>query len=59
MIFEPEIDHKAAGKLNLAESKGLKLDGLPLLEGLRTGAQVIFVSVFALVFVFVFVFVFV
>ena len=50
MIFEPETDHKAAGEPGLAESKGLKLDGLPLLEGLRTGAQVIFVFVFVLVF---------
>ena len=35
---------KAAGKAAL--TTGLKLDGLPLLEGLRTGAQVIFVLVY-------------
>merc|ERR1711971_1199369 len=31
---------QAAGEPGLTESKGLKLDGLPLLNGLRTGAQV-------------------
>ena len=48
LIFEPETDQQAAGEPGLTESKGLKLDGLPLLDGLRTGAQVIIVFVFVL-----------
>ena len=48
LIFEPETDQQAAGEPGLTESKGLKLDGLPLLDGLRTGAQVVIVFVFVL-----------
>ena len=32
--------HQAGGAAVLTKSKNLKLDGLPLLEGLRTGEQV-------------------
>ena len=32
--------HQAGGAAVLTKSKNIKLDGLPLLEGLRTGEQV-------------------
>ena len=32
--------HQAGGAAVLTKSKNLKLDGLPLLEGLRTGEKV-------------------
>ena len=45
LMIATKADLKAAGSPGL--TKGLELDGLPMLEGLRTGAQVIFVFVFA------------
>ena len=35
--------HQAGGAAVLTKSKNIKLDGLPLLEGLRTGEQVMMV----------------
>ena len=45
LMIATKADLKAAGSPEL--TKGLELDGLPMLEGLRTGAQVIFIFVFA------------
>ena len=39
-IWFNENDRQAGGAAVLTKSKNLKLDGLPLLEGLRTGEQV-------------------